>query len=242
VASSACHREPTSSEAGALAGSAAWVSFLIAGLISSLLGYAVVKLGVRIRHPAGSSPTSSEGGEDTGADHRSDTEKDRSADRHLLRGRWVGRRGRRAHEGRAIVLRRVRHLARLHDGQGVGIAHARGGALDGGGPPPDAPGPPVASLGELSFRPRRIRLIIQIAAPTTTPPIRAQAHPSSPLDSEDGSFFAAAAPAAAAAGAWLVDVVVVVVGAVVVSVLTTVVVCVGAVTVVVFGGDVTVWV
>ena len=34
-------------EAGAVAGSAVWVSFLIAGLISSLLGYAVVKLGVR---------------------------------------------------------------------------------------------------------------------------------------------------------------------------------------------------
>jgi amino acid transporter len=34
-------------EAGAVAGSAVWLSFLIAGLISSLLGYAVVKLGVR---------------------------------------------------------------------------------------------------------------------------------------------------------------------------------------------------
>ena len=34
-------------EAGAVAGSAVWVSFLVAGLISSLLGYAVVKLGVR---------------------------------------------------------------------------------------------------------------------------------------------------------------------------------------------------
>jgi amino acid transporter len=34
-------------EAGAVAGSAVWVSFLIAGLISTLLGYAVVKLGVR---------------------------------------------------------------------------------------------------------------------------------------------------------------------------------------------------
>ncbi len=34
-------------EAGAIAGSAVWVSFLIAGLISALLGYAVVKLGVR---------------------------------------------------------------------------------------------------------------------------------------------------------------------------------------------------
>ena len=34
-------------EAGAVAGSAVWLSFLVAGLISSLLGYAVVKLGVR---------------------------------------------------------------------------------------------------------------------------------------------------------------------------------------------------
>jgi amino acid transporter len=34
-------------EAGAVAGSAVWVSFLVAGVISSLLGYAVVKLGVR---------------------------------------------------------------------------------------------------------------------------------------------------------------------------------------------------
>lgn len=34
-------------EAGAVAGSAVWISFLIAGLISSLLGYTVVKLGVR---------------------------------------------------------------------------------------------------------------------------------------------------------------------------------------------------
>jgi amino acid transporter len=34
-------------ETGAVAGSAVWVSFLIAGLISALLGYAVVKLGVR---------------------------------------------------------------------------------------------------------------------------------------------------------------------------------------------------
>jgi amino acid transporter len=34
-------------EAGAVAGSAVWVSFLIAGLISALLGYAVVKLGVK---------------------------------------------------------------------------------------------------------------------------------------------------------------------------------------------------
>jgi amino acid transporter len=34
-------------EAGAVAGSAVWLSFLLAGLVSSLLGYTVVKLGVR---------------------------------------------------------------------------------------------------------------------------------------------------------------------------------------------------
>jgi hypothetical protein len=83
--------------------------------------------------------------------------------------------------------------------------------------------------------------MIQIAAPTTAAPINAQAHPGRPLDSEDGSLFAAAAaPTTAAAGAWLVDVVVGVVGVVTVCVLTTVFVCVGAVTVVVFDGVVTV--
>src|SRR5438445_7938168 len=34
-------------EAGAVAGAAVWISFLIAGLISAALGYALVKLGVR---------------------------------------------------------------------------------------------------------------------------------------------------------------------------------------------------
>jgi amino acid transporter len=34
-------------EAGAVAGSAVWLSFLIAGIVSTLLGYSVVKLGVR---------------------------------------------------------------------------------------------------------------------------------------------------------------------------------------------------
>ena len=34
-------------EAGAVAGSAVWLSFLIAGIVSALLGYTVVKLGVR---------------------------------------------------------------------------------------------------------------------------------------------------------------------------------------------------
>ena len=83
--------------------------------------------------------------------------------------------------------------------------------------------------------------MIQIAAPTTAAPIKAQAHPGRPLDSEDGSLFvAAAAPTTAAAGAWLVDVVVGVVGVVTVCVFTTVFVCVGAVTVVVFDGVVTV--
>jgi hypothetical protein len=132
----------------------------------------------------------------------------------------------------------------------VGSAHTRGGAL-GGGSPPNTPGSPVPSLGELSFRPRRIRVIIQIAPATTAAPISAQAQPGRPLDSEDGSLLAAAAaPAAAAAGAWLVDVVVVVVGVVgVVGVVTVCVlrtvfvcVCVGVVTVVVCGGWVTVFV
>jgi hypothetical protein len=83
-------------------------------------------------------------------------------------------------------------------------------------------------------------VIIQIAPPAAAAPINAQAHPGRPLDSEDGSLFAAAAaPAAAAAGAWPVEVVVGVVG-VTVCVWTTVFVCVGAVTVVVFGGCVTV--
>lgn len=109
-----------------------------------------------------------------------------------------------------------------------------------GGSPPAAPGLPGPSLGELSFRSRRIRVMIQIAPPATAAPINTQAHPGRPLDSEDGSLFAAAAAAAAAAGAWLVDVVVEVVGAVTVCVLTTVFVCVGAVTVVVFDGAVTV--
>jgi amino acid transporter len=34
-------------EAGAVAGSAVWLSFLLAGVIATLLGYNVVKLGVR---------------------------------------------------------------------------------------------------------------------------------------------------------------------------------------------------
>jgi amino acid transporter len=41
-------------EAGTIAGSAVWVSFLIVGLISALLGYAVVKLGVRFPSSRGS--------------------------------------------------------------------------------------------------------------------------------------------------------------------------------------------
>src|SRR5512134_4156117 len=34
-------------EAGAVAGSAVWLSFVIAGIVAALLGYTVVKLGVR---------------------------------------------------------------------------------------------------------------------------------------------------------------------------------------------------
>jgi amino acid transporter len=34
-------------EAGAVAGSAVWLSFLLAGVVATLLGYNVVKLGVR---------------------------------------------------------------------------------------------------------------------------------------------------------------------------------------------------
>ena len=34
-------------EAGAVAGAAVWLSFLLAGIVAGLLGYTVVKLGVR---------------------------------------------------------------------------------------------------------------------------------------------------------------------------------------------------
>ena len=34
-------------EAGAVAGSAVWLSFLLAGIVAALLGYTMVKLGVR---------------------------------------------------------------------------------------------------------------------------------------------------------------------------------------------------
>jgi len=34
-------------EAGAVAGAATWISFLVAGIVSLLIGYNVVKLGVR---------------------------------------------------------------------------------------------------------------------------------------------------------------------------------------------------
>jgi amino acid transporter len=40
-------------EAGAVAGSAVWLSFLLAGLVSALLGYTVVKLGVRFPSSGG---------------------------------------------------------------------------------------------------------------------------------------------------------------------------------------------
>jgi amino acid transporter len=40
-------------EAGAVAGSAVWLSFLVAGIVASLLGYTVVKLGVRFPSSGG---------------------------------------------------------------------------------------------------------------------------------------------------------------------------------------------
>jgi len=40
-------------EAGTVAGSAVWLSFLIAGVVSALLGYTVVKLGVRFPSSGG---------------------------------------------------------------------------------------------------------------------------------------------------------------------------------------------
>ena len=40
-------------EAGAVAGSAVWLSFLLAGIVAVLLGYNVVKLGVRYQSSGG---------------------------------------------------------------------------------------------------------------------------------------------------------------------------------------------
>ncbi len=40
-------------EAGAVAGSAVWLSFLLAGIVSALLGYTVVKMGVRFPSSGG---------------------------------------------------------------------------------------------------------------------------------------------------------------------------------------------
>src|SRR5687768_1486492 len=40
-------------EAGAVAGSAVWLSFLLAGVVAGLLGYSVVKLGVRFPSSGG---------------------------------------------------------------------------------------------------------------------------------------------------------------------------------------------
>ena len=40
-------------EAGAVAGSAVWLSFLLAGIVAGLLGYTVVKLGVRFPSSGG---------------------------------------------------------------------------------------------------------------------------------------------------------------------------------------------
>src|SRR5687767_6668510 len=40
-------------EAGAVAGAAVWLSFLLAGIVATLLGYTVVKLGVRFPSSGG---------------------------------------------------------------------------------------------------------------------------------------------------------------------------------------------
>ena len=40
-------------EAGSVAGSAVWLSFLLAGIVSALLGYTVVKMGVRFPSSGG---------------------------------------------------------------------------------------------------------------------------------------------------------------------------------------------
>jgi amino acid transporter len=40
-------------EAGAVAGAAVWLSFLLAGIVAGLLGYTVVKLGVRFPSSGG---------------------------------------------------------------------------------------------------------------------------------------------------------------------------------------------
>ena len=45
-------------QAGAVAGSAVWISFLIAGIVATLQGYAIAKLGATYPAPAASSPSS----------------------------------------------------------------------------------------------------------------------------------------------------------------------------------------
>jgi len=40
-------------EAGAVSGAAVWISFLIGGVVATLLGYVWVKLGTRYPRPAG---------------------------------------------------------------------------------------------------------------------------------------------------------------------------------------------
>ncbi|HEX6662991.1 MAG TPA: hypothetical protein VF025_04905 [Gaiellaceae bacterium] len=40
-------------EAGAIAGAAVWISFLVGGVVALLLGYVCVKLGSPTRPPAG---------------------------------------------------------------------------------------------------------------------------------------------------------------------------------------------
>jgi amino acid transporter len=45
-------------EAGAVAGSAVWISFVLAGAIAGLQGYSFAKFGARYRPPVGCSSTS----------------------------------------------------------------------------------------------------------------------------------------------------------------------------------------
>src|SRR3954452_14904388 len=48
-------------EAAVVAGAAVWLSYLLAGIVAALLGYTVVKLGVRYPSSGGLSPTWSRG-------------------------------------------------------------------------------------------------------------------------------------------------------------------------------------
>ena len=58
-------------EAGAVAGTAVWLSFLPAGIVTALLGYTVVKLSVRFPSTMASlpfRPPSASGGSESGRD------------------------------------------------------------------------------------------------------------------------------------------------------------------------------